>query len=518
MNQASSQNNAELMKSAVAHHRAGRLGEAEKLYRQVLESEPKYPSALYFLGLMAHQVGRHEQAVKYLEQAIEINPKDATYRVILGNANFGLGRFDIAEASHREAIRLSPNIPEAHLGLATALHAQRRLDEAQAAARQAIALKPSYTEAHLQLAAAQRDSGQIDSAIEALRASLGQGVNRHIVLNNLGNSLALAGKLDEAREALEQSVEAGPNMPQAHWNLSIICLMQGDYERGFAEQEWRLKHPASGARKFAQPMWDGKPLAGRSILLHAEQGFGDAVQFSRYASRIGKGGGRVILEVPPELKRLLSTVDGVDEIVAMGDPLPPFDLQAPLMSLPFLFKTTVQSIPSEIPYLKTDPALVQQWRAQMNTQSGERKVGLVWAGRPTHRNDVNRSISLLKFAPLAGVPGIRWYSLQLGPAAGQPRPEGLDLIDLTGDINDFADTAALLANLDLLISVDTAAVHVAAALGLPVWVLLPEALPDWRWGLQGASTPWYPSARLFRQPARGDWESVLRNVAAELAG
>jgi hypothetical protein len=290
-------------------------------------------------------------------------------------------------------------------------------------------------------------------------------------------------------------------------------LLRGDFSRGWADYEWRL----TTTRTFAQPQWDGGPLAGRTILLHAEQGLGDTLHFIRYAERVAAAGGNVVVECQAPLKRLLH--DSLERIpvISHGEPLPSFDVHCPLLSLPRLFQTTLESIPARVPYVDANDALAPQWRARLADKDRHLKIGLVWAGSEAHQNDRNRSIPLATFAPLAQGPNTCIYSLQKGDAARQAAASSapFPLVDWTSELHDFADTAALIAQLDLIITVDTAMAHLAGALGKPVWALVPH-VPDWRWLLDRDDSPWYPTMRLFRQTNPGDWTSVLERVATAL--
>jgi len=296
-------------------------------------------------------------------------------------------------------------------------------------------------------------------------------------------------------------------------------LVRGDFLQGWEEYEWRwkTKDAAFPERNFAQPQWDGSPLEGRTLLLHAEQGLGDAIQFIRYLPLVAQNGGNIVLECQPELQRLFQRMAPDLPVLAMGQALPAFDVHCPLMSLSRVFSTDLGNIPQTVPYLHADAAEAALWGERLAGLGSSLKVALVWAGNPTNKNDRKRSLKLASLAPLAEVPGVRFISLQKGDATAEARtlPAGVALIDVAEDLKDFADTAALLANLDLVISVDTAVVHLAGAMGRPVWTLLPFA-PDWRWLLGRADSPWYPTMRLFRQPAIGDWDAVIAEVREQL--
>jgi hypothetical protein len=315
-------------------------------------------------------------------------------------------------------------------------------------------------------------------------------------------------------EAFEKAITLRADYALAHWNLGLILLSLGDFQRGWAEYEWRWRRPEYARHDhFKRPRWDGTQLGRRRILLHTEQGFGDVIQFIRFVPKVVERGGKVILACHSELRRLLSKIEGVQQWIDPGETLPEFDVHCPLMSLPKVFGTTVQTVPGQAPYLAAGAELAERWRERVEGLPG-RKVGLAWAGRPGHGNDRNRSIRLNQLEKLGIVAGVSFVSLQKGEAARQQTP-GLTITDWTADLNDFADTAALIANLDLVIAVDTAVAHLAGALGKPVWVLLPF-VPDWRWMLDREDSPWYPTMRLFRQPAIGDWETPISRIVEAL--
>jgi Flp pilus assembly protein TadD len=359
--------------------------------------------------------------------------------------------------------------------LATAWRALGRPDLAAAAARDAAAAAPQVAEYHY----------------------------------NLGNALADCGDAAGAESAYRAALERDPGLVNAHWNLALLLLRLGRYAEAWPEYEWRWRRPGAPLHYHAHvPAWDGSGFAGRTLLLHTEQGLGDAMQFGRYIPLVQARGGRVVLECPRPLLRLFAASFPDLELVERDQPVPPFDLQAALPSLPGLFATTVETVPAPIPYLRS-PA-----RQPAATDGGELRVGLTWScSAPSSGRDVPAAA----LAPLLGLPGVRVHALQLGPAAGQLAglPGAERVIDLAPRISDFADTAALVAELDLMISVDTSVVHLAGGMGRPVWVMLPHRA-DWRWLEERGDSPWYPTARLFRQPAPGDWESVVAAMGEAL--
>jgi Flp pilus assembly protein TadD len=443
----------QVLAAALQHHQAGRLDEAERLFRQVLAINPRHAVSLHLLGIIAYQTGRHDLAIDLIRKAAAINPGDAS----------------------------------AHSSLGNLLLQQGRLDEAVTCYRKAVDLKPDFSEA----------------------------------LNNLGNALRAQKRLDEAIASYRRALGLRSDDPEAHYNLAMALLARGDMPAGWEEHEWRWKTPqlAPSHRNFAQPQWRGEAAAGRALLLHAEQGFGDTLQFCRYAPLAAAGGLRIILEVPKPLVRLLHSLAGVDRIVMQGEALPPFDLHCPMLSLPLALGTTIATIPSDVPYLHADTAQVAAWRTRLAaTEKRGPRIGLVWAGNPRKpllaaaALDRRRSIAPERLAPLFELPGLRFYSLQKdGPAA----PTHFPLADFMAEMEDFADTAALIANLDLIVSVDTSVAHLAAALGKPVW-LLDRFDPCWRWLVGRRDSPWYPGLRLYRQPRPGDWGSVIGEIARDL--
>ncbi|MGD0766751.1 MAG: tetratricopeptide repeat-containing glycosyltransferase family protein [Tepidisphaeraceae bacterium] len=475
------------LQAGAALHRAGRLREAETIYRRVLSSRPRNADALYLLGLVTQLTRRFAESADLFQRAVSENPKSVKYQVNLGLSlgGMGLGRTAEAIEALRKAVALDPNVPEAWSNLGNEFRNDLKFDQAIECYQKALRLKPDFADAQCNLGVALQETEP-----------------------------TLAGAI----AAYEKAIAMQGDFGLAHWNLGFALLLLGDYARGLAEYEWRFKTQSIVApRNFPQPQWDGTDLAGQRILLHAEQGLGDTIHVSRYVPMVAGRGGKVILECPAPLIRLLGNLEGLTQIIAAGEPLPPFDVHCPLMTLPLVFKTTLATIPANVPYLQPDPQLVEPWAIRLPPDRRSPRIGLAWAGRPENKNDRNRSMRLDQFAPLSTIKHARFVTLQLGPAAIQARrpPAGMELIDHTSELHDFADTAAMLANLDLIITVDTAVAHLAGALARPAWVLLPY-MPDWRWMLDRADSPWYPSLRLFRQKTRGDWAEVMERVKREL--
>ena len=497
----------------------GQLDEAIAAFREAIALKPDFALAYRNLGNALKDNGQLDEAIATYLQAIALKPNYAEAHYNLSNALRENGRLDEAIAACRQAISLNPKSPDAVVNLGNLLKTKGQLDEAIATFRQAIALQPADIKAHSNLGNALCDKGQLDEAIAVHRQAIALKPDYPEAHYNLGTALNEKGQLDQAVATYSQAIALKPDYPEAHYNRAHALLKLGDLAAGFAEYEWRWKCAdfAGARRHFTQPQWDGGPLEGRTILLHAEQGFGDAIQFIRYLRLVAQCGGKIIVECHPEVQRLLQTMAADFPVVATGHALPAFDVQCPFLSLPRLFGTNLTNIPKDVPYLHANAADVEVWRKRLADQPASLKVGIAWAGRPTHPNDRNRSLKLGAFAPLAQVAGVRFVSLQKGEAAAEAKspPEGMDLLDAGPELKDFGDTAALVAALDLVIAVDTSVVHLAGALGKPVWVLLPFA-PDWRWLLNRDDSPWYPTMRLFRQQRRMEWEPVVASIREEL--
>jgi FKBP-type peptidyl-prolyl cis-trans isomerase 2 len=427
-------------------------------------------------------------------------------------------QLDEAVSLYQKTIKLNPKHIGAFYNLGVAFQKQGLIDKAIMYYEIAIGLNQNLAEAHHNLGLINKDKGQLDEAIICFLRVLQLQPDHANAYYNLGNTLVAKGQFSEAMQCYQKAVEINPGHADAHWSIGLMHLRLGNFEDGWKayEKRWQLKDVMVKSR-FKQPEWDGQRIEGRTILLYAEQGFGDTMQFVRYVPLVAERGARVIVECQKELVSLLRNTAGVSEIIAKGEQYPDFDIHCPLLSLPLIFGTTAGTIPSKIPYLSTDPALVQKWRSKSEWDKSPVKVGLAWAGNPKLKFGHSRSCSLDAFASLAGRDNVTFYSLQVGDASVQTKdaPAGMRLVDYTEEITDFADTAALIQNLDLIVSVDTAVAHLAGALGKPVWTLLPF-VPDWRWMLEREDSPWYPTMRLFRQPSPGDWESVIARIKEAL--
>ena len=383
-----------------------------------------------------------------------------------------------------------------------------------------LSLRPDHVEAHYNLAIALHKQGRVDEAVACYRQALAFRPEHLDAQNNLGNLYKEQAKLDEALACYEEVLRWHPQHAGSHFNRALAWLLKGDWQRGWTEYEWRWHTDELPPYEYHRPRWDGGPLNGRTILVFAEQGLGDTLQFIRYLPLVKERGGRVVFVCQPPLARILTGFAGVDVLVPRGSLLPPFDVQAPLLSLPGIFRTSVDNAPARIPYLSADSALIEHWRRQLAPVQ-DFMVGIAWQGRPTFRDDARRSIPLKHFAPLAQIPGVRLISLQKGPGTEQLAAAASQFPVLTLDAKmdeangAFMDTAAVIKNLDLIISSDTAVPHLAGALDVPVWVALPLC-PDWRWLIKGDKTAWYPTMRLFRQTRYGRWEDVFERLAENL--
>jgi tetratricopeptide (TPR) repeat protein len=501
-------------------YQTGRVELAIDYYRQSLRRQPDSPEALNNLGIALRRQGEAVEAVCCFQQALALAPTSAQAHYNLGNSLADQGRSAEAVSHFQEALRHQPGLIQARNNLGLALQDQGKLDEALAHFQQALRLQPDYVEAHTNLANTLRERGHFAEAIAHLEHALRLKPDYAEALGSLATTLLEQGKLDEALICFDQALRVRPDFAEAHYNRSVLVLLRGDFEHGWPEFEWRWQLKPFRPFRRPHPRWDGSRLDGKTILLHAEQGMGDTFQFIRYAAIVRQRGGTVVVECQPELTRVLSGCAGIDLLVPCGAPLPPCDVRAPLLSLPGLCKTTLNTIPAQIPYLVADAARVSHLRTHLAGVSGV-KVGICWQGSPHHRHDRRRSVPLTQFAPLASVPGVHLISLQRGPGQEQwhTMAESWPVVELPGLEQEpapaWVETAALLGALDLVITVDTAVAHLAGALGVPVWVALPF-LPDWRWLLGRQESPWYPTMRLFRQTRPGYWPDVFERMAVEL--
>lgn len=529
----------------------GKRQQALALLERAVEVSPRYGEALNNLGLLHNELGDHQRSFDYFRRACDLDPRDSHWLNNLGNACCELKRFGEALDAYERAIARKPVEAKYWSNRGIALRGLHRPAEAIESFEKAIELDAAHVNAWSNMGSVFKESKLFDRAVAAFERALAIDPRNPAVITNIGTvyeqmgyherMLALgrqaieidptyaeghillanyeleAGDYTAAEAYYERARELDPANRNANWNLAIIWLLRGDFARGWPQFEWRRRlqsiHADHGT--YAGPEWDGAPLAGRTILLATEQGIGDAIQFIRYASMLKQAGAaHVIVECPYPIAPLLNTAPGVDQAVARGAPLPAYDTWTNLMSLPFLMGTTLETIPADVPYICAEPRPAAN---EVSAVDGVLKVGIVWAGNPMHQRDFLRSVDLSRFLPLVDIPGTQFYSLQKG---GQGERELASLgddriIDLAPHLNDFRDTAAVIDRLDLVITVDTSVAHLAAAMGKSTWVLLTH-VPDYRWLLERADSPWYPTARLFRQPRPRDWDSVFVTLGNEL--
>lgn len=507
------------MRLAECHMRMKQFPEAIVAFQAALAIEADHLVALNGLGLAYKAVLKLDEAEKTLARVIELDPQNFPALANLGTVYQGQKNFDKAIEKYREAIKLKPDSAEAHNNLGGALKEQGELEDARVHCEKAIELKPDLASAHCNSAALAQLQGDFDSAIAGYQKALeiqGDLNEGHL---GLGSAYAQLGQLKQARACYSRSLFFDPKNAEARLYRGIIGLLDGDLENAWSDYEWRWQTPENSRRKIAAPRWDGSDLKDRSMLLHAEQGLGDTLQFVRYGKQIRERGGKLIVECQKALLPLLSRLDWIDQLVAQGETLPPFMCHVPMLSIPGVLGTNIDNIPGEIPYLTADPDLVEKWRESLSEIEGC-KIGIAWQGNPDFKQDKFRSIPLSRFSELLDIEGARFISLQKGFGEEQiqklERPERLMVLEnVDTDEGAFMDTAAILGHLDLFITSDSAIAHLAGALGIPTWLILPYA-PDWRWFLKREDTPWYPSMRLFRQTEFNCWDGVFQKLARAL--
>lgn len=555
----------------------GLLTEGEAAARHATQRDPGLVMAWNNLGIILQESGRHADSVECLERVAQLQPHSPEALNNLGNAYTGVNRLDEARQHYVRALALRGDYAEAHSNLAFVLRELGDYDAAANAGQRAIECNPRLANAYINLAeieaarsrpaqalqwteallafapshpqalelrtrlqtacgsqAATAQAQDLEDLARRVRDLLTERQNAEaerllretmdprgapaVLWRLLGLAVKFQGRVQEAADIQAMLATAMPGNLSARFDLAETRLLQGDFERGWTEYRWRysLSHTAAMDRKVQRPRWDGSRIAGQTLLIHDEQGYGDTLQFMRLidAART-RSGARVVLEVHPDLLPFARRLVGPDAF-PRGQIPPPFDQHCELMSLPMAIGLRMADLPGQVGYLSADAARVEKWRKRL---AGLPRpwVALAWAGRPTHSNDANRSLALADMAPLA-VPGITYLAIQKGPAAAQAAtaPPGMNIVPLDAEIADFEDTAAILSLADLLVSVDSSPVHLAGALNRPAWVLLPF-LPDWRWLLHRSDSPWYPSLQLFRQPAPGDWKRVMHDVGRALA-
>jgi tetratricopeptide (TPR) repeat protein len=537
---------------AVALQRQGRLRDAEKIYTRVLKAAPAHFDALNLLGTVKAQLGRMGEAHRLLAAAVKINPRVPDAWINLAhvlhalkrdqealdcldkaralapdnieildnhaNALLSLGRSQDALAEFKQVLARAPQHPQAHLNSGIAYAALGATEQAVAAFDAALSIVPSHAVAHYNRGLALYDLGRYADAADAHDRALAGTPDHAGAWLGRGRALAALNRLDDALSSYGKAAASRKDDADTHFMESLALLTRGDYRRGFEKYEWRWRRTGMPSPKSrGRPLWLGDyTLARKTVLLHAEQGLGDTIQFVRYVPLLAEAGAKIVLEVHPELRKLMTRLDGVAAIIARGEAPPPFDVHCPLGSLPLALKTEPDTVPARVPYLSADEASLAKWSARLGARDRPR-IAIAWSGNPSHLNDRNRSIAFAALAPLLSIPA-RFVSIQrdLRSEDVAPLESESRIVHVGGELDDFADTAAVIALADLVITVDTSVAHLAGAMGRPVWAMLPFA-PDWRWTLEGDTTPWYPTARLFRQTVLGDWNGVIARVGAELA-
>ncbi|HXY37801.1 MAG TPA: tetratricopeptide repeat-containing glycosyltransferase family protein [Planctomycetaceae bacterium] len=464
--------------------------------------------------------GRLEDAIHLYLRGLAQNPADAAGFRCLGTAYKKQGRLDLAAACFRRAVELSPAFPEAWNNLGNTLSEQGDVPGAAECFLRACRVQPEFAGAHFNYAQALAGMGRFEASIAACRRAIELEPRSAEFYNGLGIVLFDTQQVDEALVAYEQALALRPDFASAHYNRSLVWLLKGDFARGWSEYEWRWKLPETPPCPHQQPRWDGATASNATILLDAEQGLGDTIQFARYARLVKQRVGKVILRCQKPLVGLLRSLSGVDQVISQEEPIPKFDAWLPLMSVPQFFTASIDSIPATIPYLAVDDAMVRFWQPRIERFAGLR-VGIHWQGNPAFLKDRFRSIPLACFEPLAKLPGVRLISLQKGAGTEQLTQPivtfpvvdlGLKPAEIHGP---FVDTAAILRCLDVVVTSDTSLAHLAGALGVETWLAVPH-VPEWRWLLDREDTPWYPTLRLVRQSYVGQWSGVFVRIAAAL--
>ena len=498
-------------------HRAGDLNRAEELYRQAIETDPQQAESWFLLGMVCEAQGRVGEALTHYERAVDLRPGYPAALHQLGLMLAALGRHAEAVVRFRDALRRETDSARVYNSLGLSLSALQHFEEAIQCYRNAAHLRPDGAEVYSNWGMALARLDRIEEAVSCCEKAIQLKPDLPGAHLNLGWVAEQSGQRARALTCFDRAVQLNPTYADAHMKRAMLWLQEGNFDAGWPEYEWRWQTADAGNRGLTQPLWVGSPLKGRTILLYAEQGLGDTIQFVRYAPQVRRRVGWVVVECQKELLKLLSRCLGIDRLVARGSALPAFDVQAPLLSLPGILRTDLNTVPGHVPYVFADRDHVSRWREELNRLQGT-KIGIAWQGNQTHFHDRRRSIPLKAFAQLARVPGVRLVSLQKGPGIEQLRDlrDGFGLLDLGGRLDDFMDTAAIMKNLDLVITADTAVAHLAGSLGVPVWVAL-ATVSDWRWLLGREDSPWYPTMRLFRQERSGDWDQVFGRMAQAIS-
>lgn len=495
----------------------GQIDKAISCFQKVVQLDPTIPDSYYNLGVLLQENKEFDKAVIYYKKALQFNPNlfDAHYN--LGIIFRGKKQFEAALTHYRKALELNPYSADTCNNLGGLFQEIGQLDKAIMYYREAIEFDPKFSEAYNNLGNALQREGLLDDAITFYQKAIKHNQNFELAYTNLGAALQYKGEVSKAIVYCRKAIQLNPDYAEAHLNLAFALLSSGNFKEGWKEYEWRWKLKNRFPKpKFLQPQWDGSDITEQTIFIYHEQGLGDTIQFARYIPLVAKYGAKLIFGCQEELKSLMQNIQGVQQALSYREQLPEFNVHCPLLTLPLIFNTTLDNIPSKIPYIVADSQLTKKWQNRISDDKDKLKIGIVWASGKGSLSKI-KSISLIAYSHLAEIDNIIFYSLQKGEAAYQAKnpPKKMNLVDYTHKIHDFSDTASLIEHLDLIITVDTAVAHLAGALGKPVWVLLPfERL--WPWMANRNDSPWYPTMKLFRQPSPGDWESVMAQVKDEL--
>ncbi len=506
----------------LAQAQLGQTEAALASHEQAIALKPDFAEAHVHRGQALRQLDRNLEALGSYDRALALQPPDAETHFRRAVVLRDLQQPESAVAAYDEAIRIKPDYPDAHFNRGNLLRELKLPEEAVASYDRAIALKPDYVKAYLNRGVALYEQNRLEEALASYDRAIGDKSGYADAYVNRGICLYELRRLDEAVASYDQALALQPDYPEAMLNKSLTLLLQGKLLQGWDLYEWRWRLPASEPYRpaFTQPCWSGRePVKGKTVLLFGEQGFGDFVQFARYATLLAARGATVVLQVPRSLASVLKDLAGVSRIVVKGEPLPPFDLYCPLLSLPKAFGTDMAAIPSAPRYLQADPGKVAHWRAELDRRLGDKtrlRIGLVWSGNPTQGNDRNRSMALSALVPHLPV-NHQYVSLQKDarPADRLTLERHSHILHLGDQLKDFSDTAALCELMDLVLTVDTSVAHLSGALGRPTWVMV-AYVPDWRWLLERQDSPWYPSIKLYRQSARNDWGRVFSRLWDDL--
>lgn len=539
---------------AADRHRAGDLAGAEKLYVSVLRDDPRNSDALAMLGTLNTQRGNTDTGVRLIDESLALTPNQPVAWFNRGNALQAVDRISEAIESFVKAANYDPSFTAAHIALGKIFARSERHREALLCFDRAVACDPKDKEVFFRRAVSLAGTRQFEKALVDLEQAMMLDPESLDIRNSYGNVLASLGRteealrayddvlardpdyaetysnrasslfsmnrIDEAIESLHKAIALKPDYADAHWNLGLILLTLGQFKEGWSEYEWRWQQKKNLPlrRKSDRPVWKGEPIEGKTILLYPEQGLGDSIHFSRYAGLAAAQGANVLLEAPTGLFRLFESLEGPAALVKSGDPIPAYDYLASLMSLPHIFGTTLETIPATIPYLFATPDQKRRWAEKLGGKHSIR-IGIAWSGSANHFRDRMRSVPAnLLISKLTDVAGCSLHVLQKEyrePDQAFLQANPALVMRHETDLTDFADTAGLIANLDLVITVDTSIAHLAGAMGKPVWILLSSA-PDYRWLLKRDDSPWYPTARLFRQSTPGNWSEPIERIAAAL--